>query len=81
MSKTNYAIGEQINLAEILNKKLESPILQAEMGLDTQANASGQAIRYEEFAVKHNADGTFKGIDQEDMKLSSVGTATQKPIR
>lgn len=81
MSKTNHAIGEQVNLAEILNGKLESPILQAEMGLDAQANANGQAIRYEEFAVKHNADGSFKGIDQGDMKLSSAGIATQKPVR
>jgi hypothetical protein len=81
MSKTNYAIGEQVSLPEVLNRKLESPVLQGEMALDMQANANGQAIRYEEFSVKHNADGTFKGIDQGDMKLSLAATATQKPVR
>jgi molybdenum cofactor biosynthesis enzyme len=81
MSKTNYAIGEQVSLPEVLNKKLESPVLQTEMGLDTQASQSGQAVRYEEFSVKHNNDGSFKGIDLEDMKLNSPATATQKPIR
>jgi len=81
MSKTNYAIGEQVSLPEVLNRKLESPVLQAEMGLDAQASQSGQAVRYEEFSVKHNNDGSFKGIDQGDMKLTAPATVTQKPIR
>jgi len=81
MAKTNLAIGEQVNLPEVLNKKLESPVLQEEMGLNAQASQNGQAVRYEEFTVKHNADGTFKGIDQVDMKLTTPATVTQKPIR
>lgn len=81
MSKTNLAIGEQISLPEVLNRKLESPVLQEEMGLDTQASGDGQAVRYNEFSLKHNDDGSFKGIDQGDMKLQSPGTATQKAVR
>ena len=81
MAKTNLAIGEQVNLPEVLNKKLESPVLQEEVGLNAQASQNGQAVRYEEFTVKHNADGSFKGIDQEDMNLTSQATATKKPVR
>ena len=81
MAKTNLAIGEQVNLPEVLNKKLESPVLQEEMGLESAAGSAGQAVRYEEFILKHNADGSFKGIDQGDMNLTSQATATKKPIR
>jgi hypothetical protein len=78
---TNKAVGEQINLATVLNSKLEAPILQSEMGLDTVASATGDAVRWDEFSLKHNNDGTFKGIDHADMKLNTSATATQKPVR
>ena len=43
MAKTNLAIGEQVNLPEVLNKKLESPVLQEEVGLNAQASQNGKA--------------------------------------
>jgi hypothetical protein len=81
MTITNHAVGESINLATTLNTKLEAPVLQHEMGLDAVASASGNAVRWNEFSLKHNNDGSFKGIDQGDMKLTTSGSATQKPIR
>lgn len=81
MTITNHAVGEQINLATVLNTKLEKPILQSEMGLDAQATSTGQSVRWDEFSLKHNNDGSFKGIDQADIKLTASATATQKPVR
>jgi hypothetical protein len=78
---TNKAVGEQINLATVLNTKLEAPILQSEMGLNTVASVTGDAVRWDEFSLKHNNDGTFKGIDQVDMKLTTSASAIQKPVR
>lgn len=57
---TNIAKGESYNFAELMNKKIESPVLQSEMGLDAAANAAGQAIRFDEFSARHNSDGTIK---------------------
>lgn len=83
MTTTNRAIGEQVNLATVLNGKLEAPILQSEMGLDAQATATGKAVRWDEFSVKHNNDGSFKtgAINQADVALTTQATATQKPVR
>ena len=64
-----------------LSTKLESPINQAQITLTTQATTTGKAVRYDEFSVKHNNDGTFKGVDQEDMNLTNQATANSKPIR
>jgi len=73
MTVTNRAIGEQINLAEVLNTKLEAPIRQSEMGLDVAASATGQAVRWNEFSLKHNNDGSFKsGI----IKGADIANAT-----
>lgn len=60
MSVTNLAIGQQVNLATILNTKLEKPILQSEMGLDVLATLNGQAIRWNEYTLRHNNTGTLK---------------------
>lgn len=60
MTVTNLATGQSINLASTLNTKLEKPLLQSEMGLDAAASAAGQAVRWDEFSVKHNNNGTFK---------------------
>lgn len=57
MSVTNLAVGQQINLAQVLNTKLEAPLHQSEMGLDAAATANGQAIRYDEFSKRHNSSG------------------------
>lgn len=81
MTTTPHAVGESINLATVLNGKLEAPVLQADMGLDTQAAATKQAVRWDEFSNKHNNDGSFKGIDQGDMNLTAQATATKKPVR
>lgn len=71
MTITNRANGEQINLAQVLNSKVEAPILQTEMGLETQASATKQAVRWDEFSVKHNNDGTFKGIADTDVSATA----------
>jgi hypothetical protein len=81
MTVTNKAINEQINLATVLNTKLELPILQNEMGLNLSATAAGHAVRWDEFSLKHNNDGTFKGIDQADVNLTTSATTTKKPVR
>lgn len=83
MTVTNRATGEQINLADILNSKLEAPLLQSEMGLDAIATALGHAVRWNEWSVKHNNDGTFKSgiIDQADVGLTTAASSTKKPIR
>lgn len=60
MAITNRANGEQINLATVLNTKLEAPVKQSEIGLDTQATATGKAIRWDEFSARHNNSGTIK---------------------
>lgn len=60
MTVTNLATGQSINLASTLNTKLEAPLHQSEMGLDAAASAAGQAVRWDEFSVKHNNNGTFK---------------------
>lgn len=77
MTITNRAIGEKVNLATVLNTKLEAPVLQSEMGLNTQANATKQAVRWDEFSVKHNNDGTFKSgaVGTSDIADSSVNNA------
>lgn len=81
MTVTNYATGQSINLATVLNSKLEKPLLQSEMGLDVSAGSTGQAVRWDEFSVKHNSNGTFKGIDQPDLALSSAASATKQAAR
>lgn len=81
MTITTRAAGESVNLTQVLNTKLEAPILQSEMGLNTQATATKQAVRWDEWSVKHNNDGTFKGIDQSEITLNSSATATKKPVR
>lgn len=81
MTVTNHAVGESIDLATVLNTKIEKPVLQSEMGLDSQANATKQAVRWDEFSLKHNNDGSFKGIDQGDLSLSSMANATKKAVR
>lgn len=74
MTTTNLALSQQISLAGILNTKLEAPILQSEMGLDTQATATKKAVRWDEWSLKHNNDGSFKAgvITQPTMKIKSV---------
>lgn len=81
MTITNRAIGEQVNLATELNRKIEAPILQSEMGLDSVATTNGHAVRWDEFSVKHNNDGTFKGIDQVDLNLSTQATENNTAVR
>lgn len=88
MTVTNLAIGQQVNLATIFNTKLEKPILQSEMGLDVLASATKQAVRWDEFSLKHNNDGSFKAgiiatadisagaITQPKMKTKSVVALT-----
>lgn len=58
MAKRNRASGEQINLTQEMNEKLIAPVRSSEMGLDTAAGASGDAIRYEEFVKEHDPNGT-----------------------
>ncbi|HEY8805477.1 MAG TPA: hypothetical protein VIM42_10315 [Clostridium sp.] len=81
MTVTNLAISQQINLATVLNTKLESPILQTEMGLNVLATATKQAVRWDEFSAKFNNNGTFKGIIQADMLLDVLATLTKQAIR
>jgi len=83
MTVTNLAVAQQINLATVLNTKLEAPLLQSEMGLDVAATATKQAVRWDEFTVKHDNAGNFKVgiINQADVALTTSATATQKPIR
>jgi len=58
-----------------------TPITQVKMGLDVVASATGKAVRWDEFSLKHNNNGTFKGIDQADMNLATSATVTKKPVR
>ena len=83
MTVTNLAVAQQINLATVLNTKLEKPLLQSEMGLDVAATAIKQAVRWNEFTAKHDNAGNFKAgiINQADVALTTSATATQKPIR
>lgn len=60
MTVTNLAVNQTISLAGILNTKLEKPILQSEVGLDVLATLTKHAIRWDEFSLKHNNDGSFK---------------------
>lgn len=60
MTVTNYSVGQTINLTNVLNSKLEKPILQTEMGLDIQATGTKQAVRWDEFSARHNNVGTIK---------------------
>jgi len=71
MSVTTLTIGQQINLATTLNKKLESPILQTEMGLDVLATATKQAVRWDEFTIRHNNNGTIKPMNYNKSTLSN----------
>lgn len=79
--KSNLAIGEQINLAEELNKRLQSGVVQEEMGLDVLATAPGHAVRWNEFSIKHNDDGTHKAITQSEMGLDAVAASEGKAVR
>lgn len=81
--KSNLAVGEQINLAQELNKRLQSPVLQDEMGLDLQAIAAGQAVRWNEFSLKHNNDGSFKAgiITDADINSGAGIKASKLAIR
>jgi len=81
MTVTNLAVSQVINLAGTLNTKLQSPILTSEMGLDVQASALGKPIRWDEFSVKFNNNGTFKGIVQADMLLDVLATLTKQAVR
>jgi len=81
MTVTNLAVSQVINLATVLNTKLQSPILQTEMGLNLLASATGNAIRWDEFSVKFNNNGTFKGIVQADMLLDVLATLTKQAVR
>lgn len=83
MTITNYATGQTINLATVLNTKLEKPILQSEMGLDAQATTTKQAVRWDEFSVRHNNSGTVKqmmfnksGAANPSATANTNGTAT-----
>jgi len=60
MTVTNLALAQQINLATVLNTKLEAPLLQSEMELDVAATATKKAVRWDEFTVKHDNAGNFK---------------------
>lgn len=79
--KSNLAIGEQIVLSTEFNKRLQSPVLQEEMGLDDPATVAGQAVRHEEFSIKHNNDGTHKPLTQSEMGLDVVAASTGKAVR
>lgn len=81
MTVTNLANGQQVNLASVLNTKLEKPVLQSEMGLDAQASAAGMAVRWNEFSNKHNNDGSFKGIVDGDISNSAGVKASKLAIR
>lgn len=83
MAVTNHAVGQSINLASVLNTKLEAPLHQSEMGLDVQASLTGQAIRFDEFSSKHNNDGTFKAgiIVNADINSSAGISASKLSIR
>lgn len=82
MTVTNLATGQSINLASTLNTKLEAPLHQSEMGLDAAASSTGQAVRWDEFTVKHNNNGSFKGIVDADISgtaaIQSSKIASQK---
>jgi hypothetical protein len=71
MSTTNYAIGEQINLAEVLNSKIESGVLQTELNLEAAGTLTGQATRYDEFIKEHVYTGTHKNGFLVDSYVSS----------
>lgn len=77
MTITTRSNGEQVVLATVLNSKLEAPVLQSEMGLDAQATATKQAVRWDEFSIKHNNDGTFKGITNTDILANAAITASK----
>jgi hypothetical protein len=81
MTITNKAVGEQVNLATVLNTKLEAPILQSEMGLNTVASATGDAVRWDEFSLKHNNDGTFKGIGNADISSTASIVSSKLAIQ
>jgi hypothetical protein len=77
MTITTRSNGEQVVLATVLNSKLEAPVLQSEMGLDVQATATKQAVRWDEFSLKHNNDGTFKGITNNDIQANAAIVASK----
>jgi len=79
--KSNLAVGEQINLAEEFNKRLQSGVLQSEMGLDASATATGQAVRWDEFSKRHNNDGSHKPLIQSEMGLDVMATANGQAVR
>lgn len=80
MAITNLAVGQQINLAGILNTKLEAPLHQSEMGLDAMATALGEAIRYDEFSLKHNNNGTFKAGIIANADISATASITSNKL-
>lgn len=80
MTVTTRAVSEQINLATVLNGKLEAPLLQSEMGLNVLATATKQAVRWDEWSLKHSNDGTFKAgiIASADI---AAGAITQAKVK
>jgi len=79
MSKTNYAIGEQINLATVLNSKLETGVLQTELALESAGVSTGQAVRYDEFVNQHTTVGVHTtGFLTNTMVNSSAGIYASK---
>jgi hypothetical protein len=60
-----------------------TPINQAKMGLDIVASATGKAVRWDEFSLKHNNDGTFKTnvITNDEIGLLAAASATGDAIR
>jgi len=80
MTVTNLAIGQQVNLATILNTKLESPILQSEIGLDVAATVTKKAVRWDEFSLKHNNDGTFKAGIIATVNVADLAITTDKLV-
>ena len=60
-----------------------TPINQAKMGLDVVASATGKAVRWDEFSLKHNNDGTFKTnvITNADIGLTAIASVTGDAIR
>lgn len=81
MTVTNRAVGETINLANVLNSKLESPLLQSEMGLNSAATSTGHAVRYDEWSYKHNTDGSLKPLVDSEISGTAAIQASKLAIQ
>ena len=79
--RSNLAIGEEINLAEEFNKRIQSPLKSDEVGLDDPATATGQAVRWDEFSKRHNNDGSHKPLIQPEMGLDVLATKSGQAVR